>query len=72
MGVRGTGKTTVARHPGELLGVTFLDGDDLHPIATLEPSGPDEPALSDPVDRPVDVVGTHVLARRPGRDRVSA
>lgn len=33
MGVQGTGKTTIGSALGELLGVTFIDSDDLHPPA---------------------------------------
>ncbi|PPG38365.1 transferase [Pseudoclavibacter sp. RFBA6] len=33
MGVQGTGKTTIGSALAERLGVTFIDSDDLHPIA---------------------------------------
>jgi gluconokinase len=36
MGVSGSGKTTVGRILAEQLGWTFLEGDDFHPVATVE------------------------------------
>ncbi|NYF12191.1 gluconokinase [Pseudoclavibacter sp. JAI123] len=33
MGVQGTGKTTIGSALAERLGVTFIDSDDLHPVA---------------------------------------
>ncbi|MDU0938556.1 MAG: shikimate kinase, partial [Dermabacter sp.] len=33
MGVQGTGKSTVGKALADRLGLTFIDGDDLHPAA---------------------------------------
>ena len=43
MGVSGSGKSTVGAHLAAILGLDYLDGDDLHPRANVEKMASGQP-----------------------------
>lgn len=63
MGVSGSGKTTIGTLLGEAIGVPFVDGDDLHPVANKEKMRAGHP-LNDDDRRPwLHVIGEYIAER---------
>ncbi|MCT1866674.1 gluconokinase [Dermabacter sp. p3-SID358] len=64
MGVQGTGKSTVGKALAERLGLSFIDGDDLHPAANKEKMASGTPLTDEDRAPWLDAIGQTIADER--------
>lgn len=69
MGVQGTGKSTVGKALADRLGLTFIDGDDLHPAANKAKMASGIPLTDEDRAPWLDAIGETIARERAGVSR---
>lgn len=64
MGVQGTGKSTVGKALADRLGLSFIDGDDLHPAANKEKMASGTPLTDEDREPWLDAIGRTIASER--------